>query len=84
VGIVESLRAKQLDMAQLSPLPYILAKLFIPHLSSLISHLSSHFLREGSIAENPLTPQEGFITMPTEPGLGVKLDRKAVERYRVQ
>lgn len=43
-----------------------------------------HFLRQGYIAENPLTPKDGFITVPNEPGLGVKLDKKAVERYRVE
>jgi L-alanine-DL-glutamate epimerase-like enolase superfamily enzyme len=41
------------------------------------------FLREGSLAENPLTPQDGFLPVPTEPGLGVRLDEKAVARYRV-
>jgi L-alanine-DL-glutamate epimerase-like enolase superfamily enzyme len=42
-----------------------------------------HFIREGSIAENPLVPKDGFLPVPTEPGLGVKLDKKAMERYRI-
>ncbi len=42
------------------------------------------FLREGTIAENPMEPKDGFLTVPTEPGLGIQLNPKAVARYRVE
>jgi len=42
------------------------------------------FLREGSIAENPLEPHAGFFDVPNAPGLGIKLDSKVIERYRVE
>ncbi len=43
-----------------------------------------HFLREDDLLkDHPLTPVEGAVRVPEGPGLGVELDEKAVERYRV-
>lgn len=35
------------------------------------------------LLKNPLTLEAGHVLLPTGPGLGVELDRDAVERYRV-
>jgi L-alanine-DL-glutamate epimerase-like enolase superfamily enzyme len=41
------------------------------------------FLREASIAREPLDLRDGYYTVPTASGLGVTLDEQAVARYRV-
>ena len=43
-----------------------------------------HFVRENDLTFGALTPKEGFVEVPTVPGLGVELDMKAVEKYRVR
>lgn len=43
-----------------------------------------HFLREGHVVQNPLEPKDGFLPVPEGPGLGIRLDRKWVENYRVE
>ena len=44
---------------------------------------SLHFVRENDLIYGALTPKDGFVEVPTVPGLGVELDMKAVEKYRV-
>jgi L-alanine-DL-glutamate epimerase-like enolase superfamily enzyme len=41
------------------------------------------FLREASIATEPLWPDDGFVAVPERPGLGIELDEAALARYRV-
>jgi len=44
---------------------------------------SLHFLRENDLIGGALRPRDGFVEVPTAPGLGVELDLDAVEHYRV-
>jgi L-alanine-DL-glutamate epimerase-like enolase superfamily enzyme len=44
---------------------------------------SLHFTRENNLIHGALTPQDGFVEVPTGPGLGIELDMAAVEKYRV-
>ena len=41
------------------------------------------FLREGYLCKDPIEPDEGFMRVPDGPGLGIALDEKMVERYRI-
>jgi len=43
-----------------------------------------HALREELLKEPIRADQDGFVTLPQRPGLGVELDPEAVERYRVR
>ena len=45
------------------------------------SDLFGRTIREHNLITNPLQPADGFITVPTGPGLGVELDRDASDRY---
>ena len=44
---------------------------------------SLHFTRENDLIGGALTPKDGMVEVPTAPGLGVELDKAAVEKYRV-
>lgn len=44
---------------------------------------SLHFTRENDLIGGALEPEDGHVTVPDAPGLGVELDMAAVERYRV-
>ena len=44
---------------------------------------SLHFVRENDLIYGALTPKDGFVEVPTTPGLGIELDMDAVEKYRV-
>lgn len=44
---------------------------------------SLHFTRESDLIGGALTPKDGMVEVPTAPGLGVELDKAAVEKYRV-
>ena len=44
---------------------------------------SLHFTREDGLIHGALTPKDGFVEVPTSPGLGIELDMDAVERYRI-
>jgi glucarate dehydratase len=44
---------------------------------------SLHFTRETDLVSGQLTPQNGLVKVPTEPGLGVELDREALGKYKV-
>jgi galactonate dehydratase len=37
-----------------------------------------------AIAQNPLKVQDGYIALPTAPGIGIELDEKALSRYPYQ
>jgi muconate cycloisomerase len=45
------------------------------------SDLFGRTIREHNLITDPLQPVEGFIAVPTGPGLGVELDRDALDRY---
>lgn len=42
-----------------------------------------HFTRVDDLIGGALTPRDGLVDVPDRPGLGVELDLKAVEHYRV-
>ena len=44
---------------------------------------SLHFVRENDLIHGALTPKDGFVEVPTTPGLGIELDMAAVEKYRI-
>ncbi len=44
---------------------------------------SLHFTRESDLVHGKLMPKEGMVTVPDLPGLGVNLDREALERYKI-
>ena len=44
---------------------------------------SLHFTRENDLIGGALTPVDGLVTVPDTPGLGIEMDMKAVEKYRV-
>jgi D-galactarolactone cycloisomerase len=43
---------------------------------------SSHPFRE-ALVDKPLRQREGWLALPTAPGLGIEVDRKALERFHV-
>ncbi|MDH5578134.1 MAG: mandelate racemase/muconate lactonizing enzyme family protein, partial [Betaproteobacteria bacterium] len=42
---------------------------------------SSHPFRE-ALVDKPLRQREGWLELPTAPGLGIEVDRGALERFR--
>ena len=48
------------------------------------SDIFGRLVREHDLLATPLTIQDGLATVPTGPGLGVELDRAALEHYRVR
>ncbi|MEW6754833.1 MAG: mandelate racemase/muconate lactonizing enzyme family protein [Candidatus Latescibacterota bacterium] len=42
-----------------------------------------HFTREDDLTGGALAPRAGHVEVPESPGLGVELDMRAVEKYRV-
>ena len=49
----------------------------------LPSDIIGHLLREDDLVAEPIAFAEGSLIVPDAPGLGVELDRVALERYRV-
>lgn len=43
-----------------------------------------NFLREDDLLLDPIPIENGYIPLPTRPGLGVELDEAALRRYRVE
>lgn len=41
------------------------------------------YLREGYFCQEPIEPEEGMMRVPDGPGLGITLDEKMVEKYRL-
>ena len=50
----------------------------------LNSDIFGRLIREHDLLTTPLTIDQGHALVPTSPGLGVELDRAAVEHYRVR
>ena len=50
----------------------------------LPSPLFIHRLRVHPLVEDPLEVKDGYVKVPEKPGLGVTLDEKALEKYRVK
>jgi muconate cycloisomerase len=50
---------------------------------TLPSDIVGNFLREDDLIEEPIPFRDGYIPLPTAPGLGVTLDEAALRRYRV-
>lgn len=48
------------------------------------SDIIGHMLREDDLIAEPLAFADGALIVPTGPGLGVELDREALERYRAE
>ncbi|MBI2504429.1 MAG: hypothetical protein HYW07_14490 [Candidatus Latescibacteria bacterium] len=51
---------------------------------TLPSDIIGHLLREDDLIAEPIPFSEGSLLVPDTPGLGVTLDREALEKYRVQ
>jgi len=49
---------------------------------SLPSDIIGHLLREDDLIAEPIRFEEGALVVPDDPGLGIELDREALERYR--
>lgn len=61
---------------------------FTTHLGAVLTHASWPMVTgmntfADDMIETPLTIAGGHVKVPTDPGLGIVLDRDAVERYRV-
>lgn len=61
---------------------------FATHLHAVVQNASIpsdslHYMRENGLIHGALTPKDGVVEVPAEPGLGIELDMKAVEHYRV-
>jgi L-alanine-DL-glutamate epimerase-like enolase superfamily enzyme len=54
-----------------------------PYIEFLPSELSESPIRT-SLVTNELPVVDGTLALPSRPGLGVELDRDALERYRVR
>jgi len=50
---------------------------------TLGSDIVGNFLREDDLIIDPLEYEQGYVKVPEGPGLGVKLDEEALERYTV-
>lgn len=50
---------------------------------TLPSDIVGNFLREDDLIREPIPIVDGYIPLPTAPGLGVVLDEEALHRYRV-
>jgi muconate cycloisomerase len=48
----------------------------------LPSDIIGHLLREDDLLVEPIRFEEGDLVVPDAPGLGIELDREALERYR--
>lgn len=49
-----------------------------------ISFVFSHFLYEDDLIQEPLELRKGEVQLPEKPGLGVALDERALEKYRIR
>lgn len=49
----------------------------------LPSDIIGHLFREDDLIVDPIAFKDGHLVVPETPGLGVELDREAVEKYRV-
>lgn len=59
------------------------------HLGSVLSHaqwpaITCHEIYEDDLIGSPLPIRQGFVQVPTQPGLGIILDMEAVRRYEMQ
>ena len=50
---------------------------------TLPSDIIGHLLREDDLTAEPMPFSEGALLVPDTPGLGVTLDREALEKYRI-
>jgi muconate cycloisomerase len=41
-----------------------------------------HLMREDDLIVDPIPMEDGCLVVPEKPGLGIELDREAIERYR--
>lgn len=51
---------------------------------ALPSDIIGHLFREDDLLAEPIPFREGALLVPDAPGLGITLDREALERYRVR
>jgi len=49
-----------------------------------VTFVFSQFLLEDDLIEDPLKFEDGEAEVPKGPGLGVTLDERALEKYRVK
>jgi L-alanine-DL-glutamate epimerase-like enolase superfamily enzyme len=53
-----------------------------PYIEYLLAEWSESMLRR-EVVRDELVMQNGLISLPQKPGLGIELNREALERYRV-
>ena len=58
------------------------------HLGSVLSHaqlpyITCHELWKHDLLKKRLKVEDGYIAVPDKPGLGIEVDEKAIEKYRV-
>jgi L-alanine-DL-glutamate epimerase-like enolase superfamily enzyme len=61
---------------------------YAAHLGSVLSHaqlpyITCHELWESDLLKKRLRVADGYLEVPDGPGLGVEIDEKAIDRYRV-
>lgn len=90
-GISEALKICALAAMESIPvLPHIFPEIHV-HLAAALSTVMAVEVTDPAreidlvwqLLANPLRPENGWITAPTRPGLGVDLDRDAVARFSV-
>jgi L-alanine-DL-glutamate epimerase-like enolase superfamily enzyme len=62
---------------------------FSMHFGAVLSHatwpaVNCHQLYTHTLLSEPIVVEDGFAAVPTKPGLGYELDKKAVEQFRVE
>jgi len=52
--------------------------------ATLTSDIFGEFCRENDLLVEPIEIKNGYAKVPDKPGLGVELDEKAIEKYRIK
>lgn len=95
-GLTEA--ARQIDMLQAAGLMFLGSGLTDPDISLAASLVlygayelkypaalnGPQFLAKLSILKKPLVPQDGYLAVPTGPGLGVEVDEDALAEHRLK
>ncbi|MGY8822473.1 MAG: mandelate racemase/muconate lactonizing enzyme family protein [Candidatus Latescibacterota bacterium] len=61
---------------------------YAAHLGSVLTHaqlpyITCHELWKSDLLKKPIDIVDGYMAVPQKPGLGVEVDEKAIEKYRV-
>ncbi|MBM3459970.1 MAG: hypothetical protein FJX77_15725 [Armatimonadetes bacterium] len=50
---------------------------------TLPGDMVGNYLREDDLIREPIPIRDGYVDLPERPGLGVELDREALQRYQI-